>query len=118
LVMAAARSNLMTNTMTGSRFGAVCHKTITFLPAISLPNTHYSLIARSEALRRSFVFLGSGGAPVKDPPPDSSRPPFSRRTVQALGQWIQGGKVLRHGDGLLFWPTVFSLLHRFWALRI
>ena len=32
-----------------------CRKTITFLPAFSLPYTHYSLIARSEALRRFFV---------------------------------------------------------------
>jgi hypothetical protein len=32
-----------------------CQKTITFLPAFSLPYTHYSLIARSEALQRYFV---------------------------------------------------------------
>ena len=32
-----------------------CWKTITFLPAFSLPYTHYSLIARGQALQRFFV---------------------------------------------------------------
>lgn len=32
-----------------------CWKTITFLPLFSLPYTHYSLIARSQALQRYFV---------------------------------------------------------------
>ena len=32
-----------------------CWKTITFLPLFSLPYTHYSLIARSQALHRYFV---------------------------------------------------------------
>jgi hypothetical protein len=32
-----------------------CLKTITFLPAFSLPYTHYSLIARSQALELYFV---------------------------------------------------------------
>jgi len=32
-----------------------CGKTITFLPPFSLPYTHYSLIARSQALQRYFV---------------------------------------------------------------
>lgn len=32
-----------------------CWKTITFLPLLSLPYTHYSLIARSQALQRYFV---------------------------------------------------------------
>src|SRR6266436_9042004 len=47
-----------------------CHLTITFLPGVSLPYTHYSLIARSEALRRYFVEGYSWEAaapPVKDP---------------------------------------------------
>jgi Domain of unknown function (DUF6431) len=71
-----------------------CKKTITFLPVFSLPYSHYSLIARSEALRRYFVEGCSWEAaapPVKDPHRvadsstlrrwfralDSSRPPFS-----------------------------------------
>ena len=114
-----------------------CHLTITFLPGVSLPYTHYSLIARSEALRRYFVEGYSWEAaapPVKDPHHvadsstlrrwfqvlDSSQPPFSflRHTVQAFDQWIQSGQVFRYGDGPLSWPTVFPLLHRFWPLRI
>ena len=114
-----------------------CKNTITFLPVFSLPSTHYSLIARSEALRRYFVegcSLESAAPSVKDPDRvadsstlrrwfqvlDSSRPPFSflRRTVLALDQCIRGGQILRHGDCPLSWPTVFPLLHRFWPLRI
>jgi hypothetical protein len=114
-----------------------CGQTITFLPVFSLPYSHYSLIARSEALRRYFVERCSWEAaapPVKDPHRvadsstlrrwfrvlDSSWPPFSflRRTVQAFDQWIRSGKVLRHGDWQLSWPTVFPLLQRFWPLRI
>ena len=33
----------------------LCGKTFTFLPPFSLPYCHYSLIARSQALRRYFV---------------------------------------------------------------
>jgi hypothetical protein len=114
-----------------------CGTTITFLPAFSLPYSHYSLIARSEALRRYFVEGCSWEAaapPVKDPNRvadsstvrrwfqalDSSRPAFSclRRTVQAIDRWIRGGQVLRHHDLQLSWSTVCPLLHRFWPLRI
>ena len=114
-----------------------CGKTITFLPLFSLPYTHYSLIARSEALRRYFVDHGSweAAAPrLKDPHRvadpstlrrwfralDSSQPPFLflRRTLQAFNQWLLEGPVLRHGDLLLSWPTVFPFLARFWPLRL
>lgn len=114
-----------------------CSKTITFLPVFSLPYSHYSLIARSEALRRFFVEGCSWekAAPlVKDPHRiadpstlrrwfqalDSSRPIFSwlQRTVPALDQWIRGGQVLRCAGWPLGWPTVFPLLNRFWPLRI
>jgi len=114
-----------------------CGMTITFLPPFSLPYSHYSLIARSEALRRYFVEGCSWEAaapPVKDPHRvadpstlrrwfrdlDSSQPPFSflRRTILAIDRWIRGGEVLHHGDLPLSWPTVFPLLRRFWPLRI
>jgi hypothetical protein len=107
------------------------------LPAFSLPYTHYSLIARGEALRRYFIDHCSWEAaapPLKDPNRvpdpstlrgwfralDSSRPPFSflRRTMTAIEQWIRGGQVLRHGELQLSWPTVFPFLRRFWPLRI
>lgn len=114
-----------------------CGRTITFLPAFSLPYTHYSLIARSEALRRYFVEDCSweqAAPPVKDPHRvpdpstlrrwfrdlDSSQPPFSflRRTIEAVGRWLRGGRVLRHGDMTMSWPTVFPFLRRLWPLRI
>jgi hypothetical protein len=103
----------------------------------SLPYTHYSLIARSEALRRYFV-EGCGWEaavpPVKDPHRladpstirrwfrslDSSQPAFSylRGTLQTVDQWIRTRQVLRHRDLQLSWPTVFPLLRCFWPLRI
>ena len=114
-----------------------CGTTITFLPVFSLPYSHYSLIARSEALRRYFIEGCSweAAAPlVKDPNRvadssslrrwfralDSSRPPFSflRRTVQAIDQWIRSGQILRYSDLPSSWATVCPLLHRFWPLRI
>jgi hypothetical protein len=114
-----------------------CGKTITFLPVFSLPYTHYSLLARSAALRRRFVEGCSWeqAAPaVKDPQRladastvrrwfqalDSSQPIFSclRRIVQALDQWIRSGQTLRFGNWNLSWPTVFPLLRQYWPLRI
>jgi len=114
-----------------------CGKTITFLPVFSLPYSHYSLIARSEALRRYFIEGRSWEAaapPVKDPNRvadssslrrwfrvlDSSRPPFSflRRMVQTVDQWIQCGEILHYNDLPLSWATVYPLLHRFRPLRI
>jgi Domain of unknown function (DUF6431) len=118
-------------------FCNACHKTITFLPVFSLPYSHYSLVARSEALRRYFVEGCSWEAaapPVKDPlriadpatlrrwfrALDSSRPSFSflRPLIHAIQEVIPRGPVLRHHDGPLSWPAVFPLLHRFWPLRI
>lgn len=114
-----------------------CGKTITFLPVFSLPYSHYSLIARSEALRRYFIegYSWEAAAPqVKDPNRvadssslrrwfralDSSRPPFSflRRTVQTVDQWIRCGEILRYSDLTLSWATLCPLLHHFWPLRI
>ena len=115
----------------------VCGKTITFLPAFSLPYTHYSLLARSEAQRRYFV-EGAGweaAAPLlKDPQRvpdpstlrrwfralDSSQPPFSflRRMIPTIDHWIRGGQVVYHDNLSLCWPTVFPFLLRFWPLRI
>jgi hypothetical protein len=88
-----------------------CGKTITFLPLFSLPYSHYSLIARSAALRRFFVDGRSweqAAPPVKDPHRiadpstlrrwfqalDSSRPLFSslRRLLPALDQGICCGQ--------------------------
>jgi Domain of unknown function (DUF6431) len=114
-----------------------CGKTITFLPFFSPRYAHYSLIARSEALRRHFVERCSWeeAAPhLKDPHRvadpstlrrwflalDSSQPPFFflRRTLLAINQWLLGGQVLHHGDLRLSWPTVFPFLGRLWPLRL
>ena len=114
-----------------------CHKTFTFLPQFSPPYGHYSLIARSQALRRYFLEGCSweAAAPVvKDPDRiaaastlrrwfrslDGSQPPFSflRGTLQAISDWFSRQEVLVL-DGLpLSWPTLFPFLARFWPLRL
>ena len=48
----------------------ICRVTVSFLPAFSLPYTHYSLVARSEAVRLRFVEGCSwedAAPPLKDP---------------------------------------------------
>jgi hypothetical protein len=114
-----------------------CHQTFTFLPPFSFPYTHYSLIARSQALRRRFVegcSLEASAPSVKDPHRvadpstlrrwfrslDSSRPPFSflRRTIEAVSQRLQGGRILHHGSLPLRWQTLFPFLARYWPLRL
>ena len=92
---------------------SLCGKTFTFLPLFSPPYGHYSLIARSRALRRYFV-EGCGwqaAAPaVKDPDRvadpstlrrwfrslDSSVPPFSclRRTTLSISAWLSRAEIL------------------------
>ena len=114
-----------------------CGKTFTFLPPFSPPYGHYSLTARSQALRRYFV-EGCGweaAAPtVKDPNRvadpstlrrwfrslDSSLPPFSylRRTMLASSVWLRKTENLVHDSLPLRWHTTFAFLARFWPLRI
>lgn len=62
-----------------------CQKTITFLPAFSLAYTHYSLIARSQALLHYFVegcSLDLAAPLVKDP----NRVP----AASTLRRWFRG----------------------------
>src|ERR1700680_1636803 len=80
-----------------------CGKTFTFLPPFSPPYSHYSFIARSQALQRYFLEGRSWEAAtptIKDPDRvtdpstlrrwvrelESSQPPFSclRQTIQAI----------------------------------
>jgi len=115
----------------------LCRLTFTFLPRFSLPHTHYSSIARSQALQRYFLEHRSWetAAPaVKDPDriPDSStlrrwfrsldcsRPAFFflRLTTQAVGQWLARGEQLDCGSLRLSWPTLFPFLQVFWPLRL
>ena len=114
-----------------------CEKTFTFLPPFSLPYCHYSLIARSHALRRYFLegHPWEAAAPaVKDPDRvadpstlrrwfrslDSSRPPFSflRDMMRALKGRLGGAETLRHESLTLRCPIVFPFLMRFWPLRL
>jgi hypothetical protein len=110
----------------------LCQRTFSFLPAFSLPYTHYSLIARSQALVRRFVEHRSwenAAPPLKDPDHlpdpstlrrwcrglDSSRPAFSflRHTLEAMEHWLDHGEQLVHGPLRLAWPTVFPFLQVF-----
>lgn len=62
-----------------------CLRTITFLPVFSLPYTHYSLIARSQALRRYFsdhCSLEAAAPLVKDPDRVSA--------ASTVGRWFHG----------------------------
>jgi hypothetical protein len=110
----------------------LCKQTLTFLPAFSLPYSHYSLVARSEALRRRFVehcSWESAAPPLKDPHrvPDpstlrcwcsrlDSSPAFSslRRMLEAVEQWLARDEQLAYGSLRLSWPTVFCFLQVFW----
>jgi uncharacterized protein DUF6431 len=114
-----------------------CGKTFTFLPLFSPPYSHYSLIARSQALRRYFLEGRSweAAAPavknpdrVADPSTlrrwfrslDSSQPPFSflRQTLVDIGAWLSQPETLVYDSLQLGWPTVFPFLARFWPLRL
>jgi hypothetical protein len=114
-----------------------CGKTFTFLPPFSPPYGHYSLVARSQALRRYFV-EGCGweaAAPaVKDPDRvadpstlrrwfrslDSSQPPFSflRQMMLAISAWLGRSEILVDESLPLRWHSVFPFLARFWPLRL
>ena len=102
-----------------------CQKTFTFLPPFSPPYCHYSLIARSQALRRYFLegHQWEAAAPaVKDPDRvadastlrrwfrslDSSLPPFShlRRTMLSISAWLGRTEVLVHDSLPLRWPPL------------
>jgi len=113
--------------------GQNCGVTVSFLPAFSLPYTHYSLVARSEALRRRFVEGRSwedATPPLKDPNRipapstlrrwcrslDASHPAFSRLrcAVQTVAQWLHHGEAPVIGSVCLSWPTVYPFLRIVW----
>ncbi len=87
-----------------------CMKTFTFLPWLSLPYTHYSLLARSQALRRRFVehhsweeAMPTLKSPDRMPDPstlrrwsrglETSQPALSflRRTLASFAHWLGRG---------------------------
>jgi hypothetical protein len=116
----------------------LCGTTFTFLPPYSPPWCHYSLIARSQALRRYFVegcTLEDAAPAIKDPDRvadsstlrrwfrslDISRPPFSflRGVMRDISARLARGETLLfHNSAALRWQTVFPALARFWPLRL
>jgi hypothetical protein len=115
----------------------LCGATFTLLPCFSLPYAHYTLVARSQALRRYFTenhSLENAAPSVKDPDRiadpstlrrwfhslDSSRPPFSRlRTaLETISRWLAQGEVFPCGSLRLSWPAVFPWLQVCWPLRL
>jgi hypothetical protein len=110
-----------------------CGVTISFLPAFSLPYTHYSLVARSEVLRRRFVEgrTWEDAAPsLKDPDRvpapstlrrwcrslDPARPSFRylRRALKTIAQWLDCGEAPVFGSLRLAWPTLYPCLRVVW----
>jgi Domain of unknown function (DUF6431) len=110
----------------------ICRVTVSFLPAFSLPYTHYSLVARSEAVRLRFVEGCSwedAAPPLKDPdrvPAPStlrrwchsldSSPAFSflYPMLQAVAQWMASGEQPAFGSLHLSWSTFYSCLRVVW----
>jgi hypothetical protein len=109
--------------------------TFTFLPLFSLPYTHYSLLARSEALQRRFIEHCSWEKALpklKDPDrlPDPStvrrwsrgldcfQPALSflSRTVAHVADWLTRGYQSVDQVGPLSWIT--PTLEVLWPLRL
>ena len=113
-----------------------CHLTFTCLPVFSPPYTHYSLIARSQALRRYFLehrSLESAAPPLKDPDrvidPSTlhrwfhsldSSPAFFflRSALRTIADWVASGEHLRYAPLSLSWPTLYPFLQLLWPLRL
>ena len=77
-----------------------CGKTFTFLPVFSLPYTHYSLLARCQALLRRFVEHCS----------------WEKRSAQAQGCGSRAGFFHAFAAGRRVW-TVLSRHFRFFTRR-
>lgn len=101
-----------------------CGRTFTFLPVFSLPYTHYSLLARCQALLLRFVEHCSfeKAAPKfkdADRVPDSStvrrwsqgvdesQPALSflRKTAARATQWLESAHALQDSSAFLSWLT-------------
>jgi hypothetical protein len=101
-----------------------CGKTFTFLPVLSLPYTHYSLLARCQALLRRFTEhcpweRASPKFKDADRVPDSSTVrrwsqgvgeseparSFLHKTAARAAQWLQSGHSHQDGAAFLSWLT-------------
>jgi hypothetical protein len=136
--MADGANKLMTRVTTGLGFVAASARDAKELSlSFPLPYTHYSLIARSQALQRYFLDHGSWESAVPDlkdpdriPAPstlrrwchrlDSSRPAFSflRPALETMAQWLTRGERLECDCLRLSWRTLFPFLRVFWPLRL
>lgn len=114
----------------------LCQTTFTFLPCFSPPYTHYSLLARSQALRRYFIdhCTWEAAAPVVQDPDRVAAPStlrrwfnsldsspsfvFLRQMLKALRQGLTGREVLPYGQLLLSWRSVACFLQVLWPLRL
>jgi hypothetical protein len=112
-----------------------CGKTFTFLPLLSLPYTHFSLLARCQALWRRFQEHCSWEKAVpklKDADrvpdattvrrwsrgPDSSQPAvsFLSQAMTGVAHWLKGGE---QGDAQgRPLPWMVSALEVLWPLRL
>lgn len=114
---------------------AGCGTTFTFLPLFSLPYTHFSLLARCQALLRRFVERCSWEKTAPkfkdaDRVPDSStvrrwsegldgsrfQPSFIDRMLARVTQWLARGAQSDDPSGLLSWLT--PALETLWPLRL
>jgi hypothetical protein len=112
-----------------------CGKTFTFLPLLSLPYTHYSLLARCQALQRRFAEHSSWEKalpklkdPDRLPDPstvrrwssglDCSQPALSflRQTVSRVAHWLARGHQAHDATVPLSWIT--PVLQILWPLRL
>ena len=112
-----------------------CGLTFTFLPVFSLPYTHYSLLARCQALWRRFAqqcpwekALPKLKNPDRLPDPstvrrwasglDCSQPQlsFPSQTVTRVAHWLDRGRQALGEAGPLSWIT--PVLQNLWPLRL
>lgn len=111
-----------------------CGKTFTLLPLFSLPYTHYSLLARCQALRRRFVEDYSWEEALPDLK-DSNRLPdpstlrrwssgmdlsqlalsFARQTIVHVAHWLRRGDQSDEAGPLSWLTPVLPIL---WPLRL
>lgn len=112
-----------------------CGKTFTFLPLFSLPYTHFSLLARCQALRQRFVDHCSWEKAVPklkdaDRLPDASTVrrwssgldgsqlelSFFRQTLTRVAHWLSRGDYAHEKTAPPSWIT--SALQVLWPLRV
>jgi hypothetical protein len=112
-----------------------CGRTLTFLSVFSLPYTHYSLLARCQALLRRFVEQCSWEKalpklldPDRLPDPSTVRrwasgldcshpaPSFLSQTVSRVAHWLMRSHQVDGEAGPLRWIT--PVLKNLWPLRL